>query len=99
MPLRLINLADHSLTLWGAVNNALLIPLRSNPSVTATLRMIFAAACASALTYQLLAVLNRPRLTRFPDDFQSLGFSPCFGRVSSSKNEAAEVLPPQFLQI
>ena len=54
--------------------------------------MILAAAWASAFTYQFWEVLNNPRLTRLPDDFHSEGFSPCFGRLSPSKNDAADVL-------
>ncbi|WP_200817635.1 hypothetical protein [Calothrix rhizosoleniae] len=49
-----------------------------------TLWIILAAPLQSALMYQFVAVRNKPRLILQPEDFQSTGFSPCFGSVSPS---------------
>ncbi|WP_200817571.1 hypothetical protein [Calothrix rhizosoleniae] len=44
-----------------------------------------AAPLQSALMYQFIAVGHKSRFTLRPEDFQSLGFSPCFGSVSPIK--------------
>ena len=75
----------------GRVKTPLDSRLRLNPNVLLTLRMMFAEPFASALIYQLFAVRYKPRFVLFPDGFQSLGFSPYFGRQFVTVNHHAVI--------